>query len=408
LSQTPPPVAYVLNMYGTGLGIARNLGRYGISVVGVSSQPRAPGAPSRFSRHLVGPDSEAEPDRLAAFLLEQRRGEEAPAVLLPTRDHDIFFLERHRGRLAERFLFSQPSGDALDRIMDKARLAEYARSIGIASPRTWRVRSQADLERIRGEIAFPVVLKPVVAARWRHAAAWEAAGQRKGARTSSFPELLGTYQQIAPHEPEALVQEWVPGPEDQFYVYGTYFDREGRHAAGFTARKLLQYPPEFGLGCLVQTFDDPDVEASSIRLLRSLEFRGIAEVEWKRNASTGELSLIEINPRHWDQHELGTRCGVNLTHIAYRDLCGMAPMPVRTSRRRCYWIGEQGMWGALKDDVKHGRVRTLRLSAPALLAPKVFALWSWRDPAPAWQSLFSHGKDRHDPRAPMIFKQTLD
>jgi len=392
LSQTSLAPAYVLNMYGTGLGIARNLGRHGIPVVGVSSRPHTPGAPSRFSRHLVAPDSETQSEELVAFLLEQRRAENGPAVLFPSRDQDIFFIERHRDRLTQRFIFSQPSGDALDRIMDKDRLATHARSVGIASPRTWKVRSEAELERIRAEIAFPAVLKPVVAARWRHAEAWEAAGQRKGARTSDFPSLLDAYRRIAAHVPEALVQEWVPGAEDQFYVYGTYFDRAGRHAAGFTANKLLQYPPEFGLGCLVRTADDPDVEALSIRLLESLGFRGIAEVEWKRNPATGKLTLIEINPRHWDQHELGTRSGVNLTYIAYRDLCAAAPIPVRRSRRRCYWIGEQGLWGGFKDDVKRGRSRTLALAAPALFAPKVYALWSWRDPAPALSTIFHRSR----------------
>lgn len=388
------PTAYVLNLYGTGLGIARNLGRHGISVVGVSSQTQTPGAPSRYSRHLVGPDSETEPDRLLAFLRDQTDEATSPAVLFPSRDHDIFFVERFRDRLAERFVFSQPSGEALDRIMDKDRLAAHARSVGIGSPRSWKVRSEVDLERISREVAFPAVLKPVVAARWRRAGAWEAAGQRKGTRVSRSADLLEAYRRIAAHEAEALVQEWVPGAEDQFYVYGTYFDRQGRHVAGFTARKLLQYPPEFGLGCLVRSAQDSDVETLSVRLLESLDFRGIAEVEWKRNASTGELSLIEINPRHWDQHELGTRCGVNLTYLAYRDLCGMDPIAVRKTGRASYWIGEQGIWGALKDDVKHHRARTLRLLTSALFAPKVFALWSWRDPAPAWRSLFPRGKVR--------------
>jgi len=387
LSRPSVPTAYVLNLYGTGLGIARNLGRHGVPVVGVSNRASTPGAPSRFSRHLVGPDSETHPDQLAAFLLDQARRQGAPAVLFPSRDHDLFFIEQHRARLEEQFLFTQPAGDALNRIMEKDRLAAHARSVGIPSPRTWTIRSVADLERIRTDIAFPAVLKPVVAARWRHAGIWEAAGQRKGIRLSGFPEMVEAYRRIAALEPEALVQEWVPGAEDQFYVYGTYFDREGRHVAGFTGRKLLQYPPEFGLGCLVQTVEDSAVEALSVTLLRSLDFRGIAEVEWKRDASTGQLSLIEVNPRHWDQHELGTRCGVNLTYIAYRDLCGMAPIPPRRDRHRCYWVNEQGIWGSFKDDVKHRRGRTLRLAAPALLAPKVFALWSWRDPAPAWHGL---------------------
>jgi len=41
-------------------------------------------------------------------------------------------------------------------------------------------------------------------------------------------------------------------------------------------------------------------------LLRACGYAGLAEVELKRDSKTGAFQLIEVNPRHWDQHELGT------------------------------------------------------------------------------------------------------
>jgi hypothetical protein len=46
---------------------------------------------------------------------------------------------------------------------------------------------------------------------------------------------------------------------------------------------------------------------------------------------------MEINPRLWQWHGLAAACGVNLAHIALRDLCGEEVSPTRmnpVARRR--------------------------------------------------------------------------
>src|SRR5262249_26035258 len=37
---------------------------------------------------------------------------------------------------------------------------------------------------------------------------------------------------------------------------------------------------------------------------------------------SGKWFLIEVNPRHWDQHEVGAHVGINLSWIAYQDMIG--------------------------------------------------------------------------------------
>ena len=102
---------------------------------------------------------------------------------------------------------------------------------------------------------------------------------------------------------------------------------------------MLQYPPEFGLGCIVRLEPNPDVERLGKRLLEALSFEGTAEVEFKRHIPSGEYRLIEVNPRHWDQHALGLTCGVNLAWIAYRDqVLGDRMEPVAPDGRRGSWV----------------------------------------------------------------------
>jgi predicted ATP-grasp superfamily ATP-dependent carboligase len=96
--------------------------------------------------------------------------------------------------------------------------------------------------------------------------------------------------------------------------------RDHKVLASFTARKRLQYPPLAGTGVVVEALPIGEIVAPSKSLLAALQFHGISEIEYKRDTRDGTLNLIEINPRHWDQHGLGTAVGVNLSEAACRDM----------------------------------------------------------------------------------------
>lgn len=374
-------------MYDTGLAIARNLGRRGIPVVGVSSRADAPGNVSRYCRPLIGPDSREDPRGLAAYLVEQGKSFPGRGIIFPTRDADVFFLDAHRDALEPHFAIPLPSHEALRSIMEKSMLAALAESVGIGAPRTWHVNSEAEILTRRSELIFPALLKPVFADQWRRPAVWDALGRRKAIRVERLEELLEAYRRSARYVAEALVQEWVPGGEDQFFILGAYVGRDGACRGAFTAQKLHQYPPDFGLGCLVRSRVDPAIEELGLRLLGAIPFTGIAEVEFKRDARSGEYRLIEVNPRPWDQHALGAACGVDVAYLAYRDHC--EPPAPAASADGCerYWVGEAGMWGAFKEAIRTADFRFLARLPRLLARPRVWGLWSWSDPRPAWRVL---------------------
>ena len=376
------PTATVLNLYGTGLGIARALGRHGIPVVGVSNSAHAPGASTRYATHLVGPDSESDPEGLRDFLLERVPEERERGVLYPTRDQDVLFLDAHRGALETRFAIPQPSGVALAGIMDKARLASLAAACGVETPRTERVSTPEDVERVGHGFPYPAVLKPLRAVDWRRPGVWDAVGRRKGMRVDTFDALRRGYERVAPHAPDAIVQEWIPGAGDQFFVLGAYIDRTGRVAGTFTAQKMLQYPPDFGLGCIVRAIQAPDVERIGCALLEALSFRGVAEVEFKRDVRTGRYRLIEINPRHWDQHMLGVTQGVNLPLLVYEDMTGHTVVRPAPRGGRGTWLDERGLAGSLRSELSRFRFGALGALVRTLFTHRIYTLWAADDPRP--------------------------
>jgi predicted ATP-grasp superfamily ATP-dependent carboligase len=227
-------------------------------------------------------------------------------------------------------------------------------------------------------------VKPAVTSRWRHDAILAALRGRKVVIFDRWDELEQFYEHIARFDPEMLVQEYIPGTDEDLAIFGSYVAPGGEPSRYFTARKILQAPPGSGTGIVVQAVPIPDIVETSRRLLATLEFSGISEIEYKRDARNGRYVLIEINTRHWDQHALGAAVGVNLTRALYADLVG-DPVPAMVqSPHAVSWIAEEGYLVGLKDALR-GTGYPLRQYLKPLLGRKAWATLAWSDPRPTGQ-----------------------
>jgi predicted ATP-grasp superfamily ATP-dependent carboligase len=387
----------VLNMHYSGLGIARSLGPHGVPVYGLSSNPEFPGNRSRHCRFRRCPDSLEEPDALCAFLQALARELGERPIVFPTRDHDLQFLSTHRERLEPHVMVPIASREVLERAMNKEACLALAATAGLAVPSSHEVRRAADLESILGGLTFPAIVKPLYARDWRKPGVWETVGHQKAAILETPRQLREFYARIEAVAPEASVQEYIPGPDTNLLVFGSYCRPGGEVRAFFTGRKLLQDPPLKGTGLIVEGLPVPEIVDASRRLLRALDFHGISEIEFKRHERTGVPYLIEINPRHWDQHALGTACGVNLSWEIYRDLAkpsgarepgadGAAPRqqpaPVR-------WVAERDLLFYTLRALRHRRRGLLRTLAQ-LRGRRTYSVIDGTDPEPGraqWQSI---------------------
>lgn len=376
-----PPVAIVMNMFYTGLGVARSLGEQGISVIGLTSHRGTYGNFTRYAKVRSCPDSREQPEALLHFLLCLGEEIAREGIIFPTRDDDVLFLDRYREELGRCFTLVLPSSTALDACLNKWETYRWAKAVGVPTPQCWSVNGKEDLLGIAGELRYPCVLKPISACHWRKEDNWETVGRRKAICVNSPEELFTEYDNIARAESRALLQEMVPGADDCLWIAACYLDRQSNLVAGFTARKLLQVPEGFGTGCIVQTVDCPELLATAARLLQNIQFSGIAEVEFKWDASCGQHKLIEINARPWDQHRLGKICGNDLIHAAYCDLTGRAvPKPLKPHIGQ-KWIAEDVFVLLLLRSV-WARDRSLRPLLELAHGKRVYGIWSIRDPLP--------------------------
>lgn len=404
---------FVLNPYYTGIGIGRNLFSHGVNVYGLFSDKKAPGVKSRFFSDIYQvPDSRDEPTALYHKLVEIRKLYKVKPVIFPTRDFDVLFLHNFHKELVQYYHIPQPDDESIVNLMDKAALARIAANLQVPVPKTILCSSMPEVEC--SSLKFPVVMKPRSAFEWRVSGAWNKVGSQKAIRLQSQDELIEKYRQISSVTKTVLVQEYIEGPDNDIVVFCCYIAKSGKLFAHFTARKLCQNPPLFGTGCLVQAAEIPEIMEPALKILQATGYHGIAEVEFKYDRQTDTYFLIEINTRHWDQHQLGRLVGINLTLVAYQAALGEPIEPQLPQYPKSFpvkWIAERELvWFYLRyrlsrvfakrkcqvasfsqhDESLMNLIKRMPIEIVCLLkGHTVFGVLHWRDPIPGILLLLS-------------------
>jgi predicted ATP-grasp superfamily ATP-dependent carboligase len=342
-----------------GLAAIRSLGRVGAPVLAVDHRPWALGLRSRFAIPVDAPDPGVDEEGFVAALVQLGDVLGTPAPVFPTHDEGLNAIARNAKALGDRYLCPFPDWAALERIQSKRFQLEVAEAAGVGVPRTGHPRSADEALRLADEIGYPVLVKPADPVEFKRKF------RRQAFRCETRTELEAAFAQAEPHEP--MVQELVPGGDDALYTLGSYLDATGKPLGVFSGRKLRQTPPTVGTCRVGEAVWVQEVVDSGLRFLDALEYRGISQVEFKRDSRDGRYKLMEINPRLYQWHGLAATCGVDLPRIAYHDLLGLPQPPARMRRDGRKWA-----------------ITLLAGERPALQRPPyVDAIFAFDDPVPA-------------------------
>lgn len=303
-----------------GLAAIRSLGRAGIPVFAADHRSSPLGFRSRYAQPVTVPDPLADEDNFVDAVA--RIG--GPAVVFPTHDPPLNALARHAARL-DGFLFPFPTWERLEAIQDKRHQLDTAIEAGVDIPETLYPATAAEATGLQ----FPVLVKP------QHPDGFKRRFGTQAFRCETKTELERAYADTEPFGP--MVQELVPGGDEELYSLGSYLRADGEPLGLFSGRKLKQVPPLVGTCRVGEAVWVQEVVDAGLRLLNALGFHGISQVEFKRDPRDGRFKLMEVNPRLWQWHGLAAACGVDLPLIAYRDLTGERVEPVSMNGSRRTW-----------------------------------------------------------------------
>ena len=358
-----------------GLGIARSLGRVGVPVVVLDDEMSISRVSRYVSRFERVPDLLEPRAALAALTRLGRTLGDERWVLYPTREETVALVARNREELARWFRLPTPSFDVVRVAWDKRETYQRAEALGVPVPRCWFPASEADLDTV--DLSGPVVLKPAIKEHFVYET------KVKAWRADTSQELRTTYRrarEVVPAD-EIIVQELVPGDgAAQLAFCALYTDRGP--TAEMTVRRLRQHPSDFGrASTFVETIEMPELGELADRLLHSIGYRGLVEVEFKLDARDGRPKLLDINARTWGYHTLGCAAGVDFSSLLFRDQLGEELARVR-ARPGVRWIRlETDVPNACRD-IWRGRLG-LRDYLRSLRGVDTEAVFTREDPLPS-------------------------
>jgi predicted ATP-grasp superfamily ATP-dependent carboligase len=332
---TSTPVVLLGCFQHSGLGIVRSLGRVGVPVYVIHSDRFSEGFSSKYCRgKFVWDATEASPDEALHFLAKVARKIGRRSILIPNSDAQAMFVADYAERLADHFIFPQPSADVVHSLCSKKEMYHLARKFGVSTPETAFPQSRDDVLNYLRSAQFPILLKPIFS---------QVNGNfvKPIVLAHSEQELLEIYDATEdPLRPNLMLQEFIPGGDDMTWTFNGYFDNNSECRIAFSGKKLRNFPPRFGIASLAICLRNDEVEETTIRFMKAIRYKGGLDLGYRYDPRDRRYKVNDINPRVGAMLRVFVgHNGMDVVRALYLDMTGQPIAPTVASDGR-KWIVE--------------------------------------------------------------------
>ena len=212
---------------------------------------------------------------------------------------------RHKSDIEKYTNLALPTEKSIATCLKKDETIKLAMSLGIKTPKTWYFDKMDQLESIKEEANFPLVVK------------------ERNELYSRLPEYAFNFDQL-----RLIMHRWVNDissidykfPLIQEYIegYGCGFFalyQDGVCKRYFMHKRIRETPPSGGSSCCSMSIYDEDLKLQGKKILDKLNWHGVAMVEFKKELKSQDLYLIEINSKFWGSLDLALESGVNFPNL---------------------------------------------------------------------------------------------
>ncbi len=299
------------------LSLTRSLGRVGIKV-SVSGPPDCWGIySSHCSERYYFPRSTDPKTYWGNLLLGPSPVITERQILLPCSDNAIEFLAENEAELRQRFVLDGGLAEQRLDLLDKRRTLEMAKAAGIATPKSWPVTRGEDFAEKIADMQFPLIVKPHNTFKFARVF-----GRKFFQVRSGLDELMEKVRLAHQRGFDVSIVELIPGPDDLLSSYYTYIDDDGACLFHFTKRIFRRYPMNCGGATYHATEWLPETAIEGLKFFKNTGFRGLGNIEFKRDLRDNKLKIIEVNARFTAAQELAVRAGMPIDLMVYCQLTG--------------------------------------------------------------------------------------
>ena len=345
---TAPVLVLVPPTWIGGLGAMRSLGKLGVAVYGPDHRGWLVPNASRYCAGTVRVGIEGRPlgnpAQLVDELIAAGRQLGAGTILMAGTDEWAVFVAEHADRLSAHFRFPRMPASMVAALASKEGLNRLAEQYGVATPKIAKPANRDEAAGHARTLRYPVMLKPVVS---RPDVTFKAVVDDPGALLTAYDRMQET-----PQAPNVLLQEYIPGGDEDVWMFNGYFDASSQCRAAFTGRKLRQQPAHMGHCSLGVCQQNQAVIDTTVRFLAEVGYRGIVDIGYRFDRRDGQYKILDVNPRLGGAFRLFVDAnGLDVVRAFYLDLTGQ-PVPTVQARDGRRWLREDSELLSL---VQYGR-----------------------------------------------------
>jgi predicted ATP-grasp superfamily ATP-dependent carboligase len=202
-----------------------------------------------------------------------------------------------------------PSHQNVLRAFDKQQTTKIARDLAIDTPQTFVIKDFNQAAEIAGKITYPAVLKPRSSEEVSIDGKVRSTGRPLYARNQT--EFISNYLEISRRCSAVLAQEFIEGTGAGYFA----LMREGELRIEFAHRRIRDVHPT-GSGSAVREscFPQKDVRDAALAILKSLNWHGVAMVEFRLRPD-GRPVFLEVNGRFWNSLPLAVYSGADFPKL---------------------------------------------------------------------------------------------
>lgn len=291
--------------YKHTLAAVRSLGKKEVDFVASSHAKHAMSFYSKYCKKSALYSNPKNESKFISNILEIVKKENCD-VLLPIGFTVCLAISKHQEKLKPYVKIPIPNYESMLIASDKNKTMKFADENDIPIPKTIFPISIEDVNNISKSIKYPVVIK-----------APEESGSVKYA--NSDQELIILYNEVCNSHASQVnkgkfpqIQEYIPGDGYGFFALFNH----GKPIAYFAHKRLHEYPPTGGPSTMAQSIYDLDLISVGLKILKTLDWHGVAMVEFKKDTRDNTFKLIEINPKFWGSLDLAIASGIDFPYLA--------------------------------------------------------------------------------------------
>ena len=210
--------------------------------------------------------------------------EERIDTLIPMGDVYSEMISAHKDDLEKIIKFQMPSYEVFQRAYDKNQLMMVCQENGYPHPFT--ITNIKDIKDVKEpEVSFPLLIKPNITC-----------GARGMTLIQNYAELQDKFPQIRAEYGDCHLQKYVKQGGAQVEVQ-LYIDEHQQLVNSSVIYKYRWYPEKGGSSCCAVSVKNDKIVGILYELLKHIGWVGFADFDTIEDPDTGELLIMELNPR---------------------------------------------------------------------------------------------------------------